>query len=139
MILTRYSTDRDFQALNRQVDRLLQEILPVPARSLYSPAVEVSETENSIEVKVELPGIEVNDVEIQVTKDLVSIRGERKRSEKTPVSEFRYGRFGRSIVLPAKVQNTAASADYKDGILHLTLPKAEEEKNKVVKVQLTKE
>ncbi|MEG3439871.1 Hsp20/alpha crystallin family protein [Pannus brasiliensis CCIBt3594] len=139
MILTRYSTDRDVQALNRQVDRLLHEILPVPARSLYSPTVEVSETENSIEVKVELPGIDVNNVEIQVTKELVSIRGERKRPEGTPVSEFRYGQFGRSIVLPAKVQNTAVTADYRDGILYLTLPKAEEEKNKVVKVQLTKE
>lgn len=141
MILTRYSTDRELNALNRQVNQLLHEIFPATARlsERYSPAVEISETENSIEVKVELPGIDPNAVDIQVTKDFVSIRGERKRPEGTSASEFRYGEFGRSIVLPVKVQNTAATADYQEGILRLTLPKVEEEKNKVVKVQLTKE
>ncbi len=145
MMLTRYSPDRELNALHRQMNQLLNEIVPTAGfadRFLYSPAVEMSETENAIEIKVELPGIDINDVAVEVTKEMVSIRGERKRAEEsagTRASEFRYGKFGRLLPLPAKVQNTAVTADYKDGILLLTLPKAEEEKNKVVKVNLVKE
>ena len=54
-------------------------------------------------------------------------------------SEFRYGKFSRVIPLPVRIQNTNVTAEYKDGILNLTLPKAEEEKNKVVKVNLLDE
>ena len=69
------------------------------------------------------------------------IAGERKSETKTEENgrtqtEFRYGKFSRVIPLPVKIQNTNVTAEYKDGILNLTLPKAEEEKNKVVKVNL---
>ena len=75
--------------------------------------------------------------DIQVMADRVAIAGERKSeiNEKTR-SEFRYGKFQRVIPLPVRIQNTNVTADYKDGILNLTLPKSEEEKNKVVKVSL---
>ncbi|MEH2065263.1 MAG: Hsp20/alpha crystallin family protein [Nostoc sp.] len=71
----------------------------------------------------------------------VHISGERKSETKTEnngttKSEFYYGKFQRVIPLPARVQNTNVTADYKDGILNLTLPKSEQEKNKVVKVNL---
>jgi HSP20 family protein len=141
MILTRYSPDREFNTLHHPLYQLLTEVLPAN-RSSYSPAVEVSETENSIEICVELPGIDIKDVEVEVTKNMVSIRGERKRPEEnagTKVSEFRYGKFGRLLPLTARVQNTAVTANYQNGILFLTLPKAEEEKNKVVKVNLVRE
>ena len=69
------------------------------------------------------------------------IAGKRKSETKSEEngktrSEFRYGKFKRVIPLPARIQNTNVTADYKDGILNLTLPKSEEEKNKVVKVNL---
>ncbi len=72
------------------------------------------------------------------------IAGERKSETKTEENgrtqtEFRYGKFSRVIPLPVKIQNTNVTAEYKDGILNLTLPKAEEEKNKVVKVNLLEE
>ncbi len=81
------------------------------------------------------------DIEIQVTADTVSVSGERKEETVTEDkgmtrSEFRYGRFQRVIPLPARIQNTNVQADYKDGILKLVLLKAEEEKNKIVKVNL---
>ncbi len=83
------------------------------------------------------------DLDIQVTADRVSISGERKEESKSEDkgvtrSEFRYGKFQRVIPLPVRIQNTNVTADYKDGILNLTLPKAEEEKNKVVKILLAK-
>jgi HSP20 family protein len=78
---------------------------------------------------------------VQVTQNAISIKGERKSETKTEEkgltrSEFHYGKFQRVIPLPARIQNTNVTAEYKDGILNLTLPKAEEEKNKVVKVNL---
>ena len=71
----------------------------------------------------------------------VAISGERKsetKSEEKGItrSEFRYGKFQRVIPLPARIENTNVTAEYKDGILELTLPKSEAEKNKVVKVNL---
>ncbi|MGL5880393.1 MAG: Hsp20/alpha crystallin family protein, partial [Xenococcaceae cyanobacterium] len=127
------------------------------------PAAELAETPEAIHVKLEIPGMSAKDLDIQVTVDHVSIAGERKSETKTEEnedetaevssdisvpqrdaryvrgkihSEFRYGKFQRVIPLPARIQNTNVTADYKDGILNLTLPKAEEEKNKVVKVNL---
>ncbi len=78
---------------------------------------------------------------MQVTENAVSISGERKSENKTEdkgrtVTEFHYGKFQRVIPLRARIQNTNVKAEYKDGILNLILPKAEEEKNKVVKVNL---
>ncbi|MGL4882936.1 MAG: Hsp20/alpha crystallin family protein, partial [Waterburya sp.] len=74
----------------------------------------------------------------------VAISGERKAETKSEEncktrSEFRYGKFSRVIPLPVRIQNTNVTADYKDGILNLTLPKSEEEKTKVVKVNLLQE
>ncbi len=86
-------------------------------------------------------GLEAKDLDIQVTQDAVHVFGERKSQTKTEnngttSSEFYYGKFQRVIPLSARIQNTNVTADYKDGILNLTLPKTELEKNKVVKVNL---
>lgn len=101
----------------------------------------MEETQEAIHLKLEVPGIEAKDLDVQVTDNAVSISGERKEETKTEEngvtkSEFHYGKFQRVIPLPTRIQNTKVQAEYKDGILNLTLPKAEEEKNKVVKVNL---
>ncbi|MBP0038351.1 MAG: Hsp20/alpha crystallin family protein, partial [Roseofilum sp. SID1] len=93
------------------------------------------------EIKLEVPGMKPDDLDIQVTAEAVSISGER-RSERTTEekgvtrSEFRYGQFQRVIPLPNRIQNNNVEAEYKEGILHLTLPKVEEEQHKVVKVKV---
>ena len=81
---------------------------------------------------------------MQVTENAVAISGDRSAETKAEDkgitrSEFHYGKFQRVIPLSARIQNTNVKAEYKDGILNLTLPKAEEEKNKVVKVNLEQE
>ena len=81
------------------------------------------------------------DLDIQVMVDKVAIVGERKAETNTSEngntrSEFRYGKFQRVIPLPVRIENTNVTADYKDGILHLNLPKSHEERNKVVKVSI---
>jgi HSP20 family protein len=105
------------------------------------PAAELTETDDAVHLKLEVPGMEAKDLDVQVMVDRVAIAGERKSETKSiedgrTRSEFRYGKFSRVIPLPVRIQNTNVTADYKDGILNLTLPKSEEEKNKVVKVNL---
>jgi HSP20 family protein len=145
MALVRWNPWREMATLQQQMNRLFDETL-VPAtgweRSLVRvPAAEMEETQDAIHLKLEVPGIEAKDLDVQVTEDAVSISGERKEETKTEEngvtkSEFHYGKFQRVIPLPARIQNTQVQAEYKDGILNLTLPKSEEEKNKVVKVNL---
>jgi HSP20 family protein len=113
------------------------------------PAAELTETDEAVHLKLEVPGMEAKDLDVQVMADRVAIAGERKSETKTEEdgrtrlsegvsfrTEFRYGKFSRVIPLPVRIQNTNVTADYKDGILNLTLPKLESEKNKVVKVNL---
>jgi len=145
MALVRWNPWREMATLQQQMNRLFDETL-VPAtgweRSLVRvPAAEMEETQDAIHLKLEVPGIEAKDLNVQVTENAVSISGERKEETKTEEngvtkSEFHYGKFQRVIPLPARIQNTQVQAEYKDGILNLTLPKSEEEKNKVVKVNL---
>lgn len=150
MAIVRYNPWSEINSLQRQLNRLFDEaIIPNNWDSFSNlakvPAAELTETSDALHLKLEVPGIEAKDLDVQVMADRVAISGERKSEikEKTRLSEgisfkteFRYGKFSRVIPLPVKIQNTLVSAEYKDGILNLTLPKAEEEKNKVVKVNL---
>ncbi|WP_341528012.1 Hsp20/alpha crystallin family protein [Nostoc sp. UHCC 0302] len=146
-MLVRYNPWQDLNALERQINRLFEDTR-VPSTLLQKgrarvPAVELQESEDTIYLKLELPGIEEKDLDIQVTEKAVSISGERKSETKTEdksvtKTELSYGRFQRIIPLSARIRNTDVTAEYKNGILNLTLPKAETEKNKVVKVNLTK-
>ena len=132
-------------SLQRQLNRLFDDAL-TPANwdgfdnLARIPAAEITEKNDALHLKLEVPGMSAKDLDIQVMTDRVAISGERKSeiNEKTR-SEFRYGKFSRVISLPVKIQNTNVTADYKNGILNLTLPKSEEEKNKVVKVNLLQE
>ena len=148
MTLVRWSPWRELDTFQRQMNRLLDDSI-VPSRWQDTddfpvvPAAELSETDHALQLKLELPGIEAKDLDIQVTEKSVSISGERKsetKSEEEGVtrSEFHYGRFQRVIPLPSRIQNTDVKAEYIDGILNLTLPKSEAERNKVVKVNLEK-
>ncbi|NEP10459.1 MAG: Hsp20/alpha crystallin family protein [Symploca sp. SIO2C1] len=146
MMLVRYNPWKEIDTLQQQFNRLFDESrTPITWRDFGSfpkvPAAELSETEDAIQLKLAIPGIEAKDLNLEVTQDAVSISGERKEESKPSDnevirSEFHYGKFERLIPLPARIQNTNVTAEYKDGVLNLTLPKAEEEKNKVVKINL---
>src|SRR5579883_285899 len=144
-MLTRYNPWQDFNTLQRQINRLFDSAIEpdtVGERAFAKvPAAELHETADAIHLKLEVPGIEAKDLDIQVTENAVSISGERKSEKKSEengrtVTEFQYGKFQRVIPLSARIQNTNVTAEYKDGILNLTLPKTQQEKNKVVKVNL---
>jgi len=134
MAITRYNPWAEMNTLQSQLDRLFDDFQPPTFRS---PAAELTETEDALHLRLELPGIEAKDVDIEVTAEAVKVVAERKTEHKEDTrSEFYYGKYQRVIPLKTRIKNTNVTAEYKDGILNLTLPKSEEEKNKVVKVSL---
>jgi HSP20 family protein len=147
MALVRWEPFREIDSLQREMNRLFNTLSPSSLmdgefeKLSFVPAAEMSETPEAVDIKLEVPGLEAKDLDVEVTADSVSIKGERKSEEKTEENgmtrtEFRYGKFHRVIPLPGRVENASVTAEYKDGILHLVLPKAEEERNKVVKVDI---
>jgi HSP20 family protein len=136
---------REMDSLQRKVNRLFDRLIPSDDGGktgfTFTPAVELQETDDAIHLRLEVPGLEAKDLNVEVTPESVSISGERKyetRTEENGVirSEFRYGKFQRVIPFPLQIQNDKVQAEYKNGILSLTLPKAESEKHKAVKVNL---
>ncbi len=146
MALVRYHPWQEMNSLPRQLNRLFDDALTSDNWDNFGnlskvPAAELTETDDALYLKLEVPGMEAKDLDIQVMANRVAIIGERKSETKSKSngntrSEFRYGKFSRVIPLPARIQNTDVTAEYQDGIINLTLPKSEEEKNKVVKVNL---
>jgi HSP20 family protein len=146
MALIRWQPFHEMDYLQRDMNRLFDRLATTATngdldRAAFVPPAEIQEESDAIHLKLEVPGMTAEDLDIQVSAEAVSISGERKEETKTEEkgmtrTEFRYGRFQRVIPLPVRVQNTNVQANYQDGILKLTLPKAEEEKNKVVKVNL---
>ena len=141
----RLDTFREMDALHRQMNRLFDRLLPFNGGRDggwdFIPSAELVESDEAFQLKVELPGLDPKDTNVEVTPDAVSISGERKCESHTDKegytrSEFHYGQFQRVIPLPTQVQNDKVQAEYKDGILYLTLPKAEAEKQKAVRVNL---
>jgi HSP20 family protein len=139
MTLVHWTPWQDIDAIEKQLNRLFEQDFAPSSRNVAVPAAELSYNDDAVYLKLEIPGIDANDLDIQVTEKTVSVSGERKSeapADKNTRSEFSYGMFQRVIPLPVRVDNTQVTAEYKDGILHLTLPKAEAEKNKVVKVAI---
>jgi HSP20 family protein len=149
MAIVRYNPWSEMNSLQRQLNKMLDDALTPTSLVDFGnfakvPPAELTETEENLVLKLEVPGMQPSELNVEATAKSVSISGERKsethadEGSKTH-SEFRYGSFQRVISLPARIQNTEVKAEYKNGILYLTLPKAEAEKNKVVKVNLSDE
>ncbi len=150
MALIRWEQFQKIDMLRRQMDQLFYDLalqnrgdsdISQEAQIGWHPAIELEDTGSDLILKAEVPGVDGKDLDIQVTRDAVAIAGEHrylKRSEDKGHfrSEFSYGSFQRVIPLPAKVHNHQVKADLNDGILTLTLPKMEEEQDRVFKVNL---
>ncbi|MBW4448037.1 MAG: Hsp20/alpha crystallin family protein [Spirirestis rafaelensis WJT71-NPBG6] len=144
MALIRWQPFQEMETLRHQMDKMFDEMAGLNremATKTWSPAVELEDTNDHIILRAEVPGLEGKDLDIQVAREAVSIAGETRYENKAEErgylrSEFRYGKFQRTIPLPAAIKNDQVQAEFKNGILILTMPKAEEAKNKVVKINL---
>lgn len=108
--------------------------------SLWKPAVELTEHEGNYILKAEIPGVNKEDIDIEIGEHNIGIKAEIKekheeKGENIYRSEFRYGKFVRYIPLPSEIDNTQAKAEYIDGILTITVPKSREELKKIKKIK----
>lgn len=147
MTLMRWDPFREVMILRKAVDRLLGASFIRPSRwltpvrkSLRILPIDMYETDEEIVVKVSVPGIRPDDLDIQVRGDLLTIQGETKAEEKGRRGDYlyqerHYGRFSRTVRLPVAVEADKAEAIFENGVLTLTLPKVEEARAKVIKVK----
>jgi len=134
-------------SLRDEIDRLFQEPLAELARTTnllsgWTPAIDLYEDKDNVFVKAELPGMKKEDIEVSFHNGTLSVSGERKSEDKYEDSEvYRserfFGRFQRTVTLPAPVAADKVKAEYKDGILSITLPKTEEAKPKHIDVNIS--
>jgi len=141
------STDpfRELFDLQRGINQLLDRSFATPredvALKAWTPAVDVYEDENAFLIKLDLPEVSRDDVKVTLNENTLSISGERRveneeKRENYHRVERSYGQFFRSFTMPPNVNTGAINAQFKDGVLRLTLPKREEAKPKQVEVKI---
>jgi len=137
--LVPYVGAQTLDRIKRDLDSLFSRLwdgseLPAAWREerLFVPSVDVRETDEAIEVKAEVPGLKPEDIEVTLTGDVLTIKGEKKEENEEKKGDYhlverRWGKFQRSFRLPVEVDRAGLSAVHKDGVLTITLPKAAKE------------
>ena len=144
--LVRWSPARDMVSLREAMDRLFEESFLQPGFFGFgeSPAsalpLDMYETDNDVVVKATVPGVKPEDIEVTLTGNRLTLKGEFKAEEKTEDRNYlrqerRYGAFSRTLSLPTLTKADKAEAKFKDGVLTLSIPKADEVKPKSIKVK----
>ncbi|MEQ1829566.1 MAG: Hsp20/alpha crystallin family protein, partial [Pirellula sp.] len=132
-----------FENLQQEIDSLFDRMRTNGngdlSTGLISPLVDVSEKDDAIEIRMDVPGVKANEIDIQICGDTIRISGEHKEEKEEKGKTFhrierRSGAFSRSLVLPAAVKEKDVSAGCKEGVLTIHLPKAEVAKTQSVKV-----
>lgn len=147
--LRRWGPFREMSGLQKEMDRLFgqhfgrmrgpeEEDL---AATAWAPPVDIFETEDKVVLKAEFPGLKKEDIEIQVRDNTLTLKGEKKFEKEVKEESYHrveraYGSFQRSFTLPSTIKQDGIEASFKDGILEISLPKAEEAKPKQVKIQV---
>jgi HSP20 family protein len=144
--LTPWRPFGELSSLRREMDRLWENFFGErPLARMWerewAPSLDMSESKDNFVVKAEVPGIDAKDIDISLTGDVLTIRGEKKqekeeREEDYHLIERSHGSFSRSVRLPAEVESNKIRASYKNGILNITLPKSEKVKAKEVKIKV---
>jgi HSP20 family protein len=141
--LSRWEPVREMMTLRQAMDKLFDDAFtrPLSASGVsVVPAIDLYETADEVVVKSNLPGLTSDDVQITVTSDVLTLRGELKPADNKKdvtyhVMERRSGIFERSVMLPTDVQTEKAKADFENGVLTITLPKAETVKPKMITIK----
>jgi len=149
MALVRWEPFQDLLAIQERMNRLFDETFQRTrsrenediSAGLWSPPVDIYETEKEIVLKAELPEIDQKDIDIKVEDNTLTIKGERKFEQETKKENYHrieraYGKFSRSFSLPNTIDQEKIKASYKNGILELVMPKKEESKPKQISVEL---
>jgi len=146
MNLVRWEPFRDLVTLREAMDRLFEESFVRPRAGWLAQvgagalAVDMYEIDDAVVVKSTIPGIKPEDLDISIASDTLTIRGETKAEEEVKGENYirrerRYGSFSRSLTIPVSIVADRAEAEFENGVLTLTLPKAEDVKPKAIKVK----
>ena len=134
-----------------EFDRLFDDFLPTltqgsasPASSMMDVRIDLSETDKHISIRAELPGVEEKDIDLQLARDVLTLRGEKRfeneeKNHNYHVVESSYGSFARSIRLPFEAASDAVSAKFKNGVLSITVAKPEKPKQESLKIEVKAE
>ncbi|MBW1996583.1 MAG: Hsp20/alpha crystallin family protein [Deltaproteobacteria bacterium] len=139
--------NREIQRLRRDIDRLFARLwddfgMGYPhTLERRMPHLDLSETDDSLVVKAELPGVDPRDLDISIMEDLLTIKGEMRQTTTDKEAAYhrierRYGYFSRSIRLPCKVSIDDARATYDKGVLTIVMPKCEPDRPREIKISV---
>ena len=144
--LDRWQPFRGLTEIQTEMNRLFDTFFNRPAglgmmERLWAPAMDMYETKDDVYVQVELPGVKEKEVQVSITNDVLTVKGERARQQELSDDnshrlERWFGKFERSIELPMAVQADKVKATYRDGVLEIKLPKAETVKPKEIKIDV---
>lgn len=148
-MLRRWDPWREFFSIRDEIDRLFDRFLaPVTTgtqafEAVWSPNVDMYETDKELVIKAELPGLSSKDVDITLTDDSITIKGERKQTEEVKGENYYrrescYGAFQRTLPIPVPVKKENVKATFKDGVLEIRLPK-EKVESKGIKIKVEEE
>ena len=145
--ITRWDPFRGLSTVQEQMQRLFEDTLfrgrtDQSALTNWAPSVDIYETEQELVVKADLPDVDEKDLDVRVENNVLTIRGERKFDNTVSQENYLrierpYGPLGRSFSLANTVNTEAIEAEYRNGVLMLTIPKREEAKPKQIKVSVT--
>ncbi|MEP7137059.1 MAG: Hsp20/alpha crystallin family protein [Chloroflexota bacterium] len=141
--LIRWEPAREMMTLREAMDHLFDDAFtrPLTLRDGWSaPAIDIYQTDDEIIVKASLPGVKADEVQINITGEVLTIKGETRQVEEKKekawhMREQRWGAFERAIALPTEVVSDKAKAEFENGILTITLPKAEEVKPEIINIK----
>ncbi|MGO9379464.1 MAG: Hsp20/alpha crystallin family protein [Dissulfurispiraceae bacterium] len=149
MSIDKWSPLKELEDMRRDMDRLFEEFAKPSRRrrvwpkseGLVIPSMDLYARKNDIVVKVDLPGVRREDIDLTITKDSLIVKGEVKRDEEVKeeeyfISERSNGNFSRTITLPFEVENEKAQASMNNGILEIVIPKLEEAKAREIKIEV---
>ena len=148
MAMVRWEPVRDLLTLQDRVSRMIEGSYrggdeDWALGGSWAPAVDVYEKDGNIVLKAELPGLDPKDVDVRVENNILTLRGERRFDDEVKRDNYHrveraYGTFTRSFTLPNAVDTNNIKADFKDGVLHVVLPKKEEAKQRQIQINVGK-
>src|SRR5438552_17456227 len=144
MNIVKYDPFRELRSLQDEMTRLFTGVVPAVSREemlngAWSPKVDIFENKENLVLEAELPGMNRDDFELSIENNVITLKGERKFEKKTDDDNYHrversYGVFTRSFTLPQTVSAEGAKAEFKNGILHVSLPKREETKARKIEI-----
>ena len=146
MNIVRYDPFRELHSLQDEMTRLFAGVAPRPGNrdevsfGAWNPNVDIFEDKDKLVLEAELPGMKRDDFELSVENNVITLKGERRFEKKTNEDNYHrversYGSFTRSFTLPQTVSSEGAEAEFKDGILKVTLPKREDTKARKIEIK----